>query len=290
MTKAFRPGSLDEAVRVLADPDLGAVPVAGCTDILVVDVATGRRHAAVVDVHRLPELRGIRHDAGLIDVGAGTTFSELRADANVCRLLPILAEAAATVGGWQIQNRATIGGNIANASPAGDSLPVLLALSAELVLAGPAGERVVAYENMHLGYRKTDLRAGELIVRVRIPVPDPRTVQSYKKVGTRAAQAISKVVVAFAARNEGGRLSAVRLAAGSVAPVPVRLFDAERACEGARPDVATADLAAAAAQGAVQPLTDVRSTASYRRWVLGRVVRRMVLDVRGESTTLDSTP
>lgn len=278
MTRAFRPAGLDEALRLLSDPDLGAVPVAGCTDLLVVDVATGRRHAAVVDVHRLDELRGIHRDGEVIDVGAGVTFAELRLDPLVREHLPILAEVAATVGGWQIQNRATLGGNVANASPAGDSLPVLLALGAELVLAGAGGERRIAYDDMHTDYRRTALESGELIVRLRLPIPAPGSVQAFKKVGTRAAQAISKVVVAFAAGREGDRLEGVRIAAGSVAPVPLRLKPAEQACEGRRAVAETADAASEAARDAVRPLSDVRSEADYRSWVLGRVVRRMILD------------
>ncbi|MEM7558609.1 MAG: FAD binding domain-containing protein [Planctomycetota bacterium] len=191
MTRATRPDSLASALAALAEHD--AVPIAGCTDLLVVDTATARTHASVVDVHRLPELRGIRVDGGALDVGAATTFTELRRDANVRAHAPALAAAAATVGGWQIQNRATLGGNIANASPAGDSLPVLLALGAELVLAGAAGERQIPYEEMHVGYRATALAPGELIVRVRLPLASDGMVQRFEKIGTRAAQAISKV-------------------------------------------------------------------------------------------------
>lgn len=278
MTRAFRPGTLVEALRILGDGELAARAIAGCTDLLVVDVATGRRHPAVVDLQRLEELRGIRRAGQWIDVGAAVTFAELRADPEVRRHLPSLAAAAATVGAWQIQNRATLGGNIANASPAGDSLPVLLTLGAELHLADARGERHLPYDEMHVAYRETALRPGELIVRVRFPVPEPGSVQAFEKVGTRAAQAISKVVVAFAAGRDGSRLCDVRLAAGSVAAVPLRLTGAERALEGVVPDEQAADAACDAARAAVTPLDDVRSTAAYRTWVLGRVVRRMVLD------------
>ena len=128
MTRAIRPASLDEAVRALAEP--GAIAVAGCTDLLVVDTAQRRRHDTVVDLLRLPELRGIRVDGDALEIGAATSFTELRHSEEVLRHAPALAAAAATVGGWQIQNRGTLGGNIVNASPAGDSLPVLLALDA----------------------------------------------------------------------------------------------------------------------------------------------------------------
>jgi CO/xanthine dehydrogenase FAD-binding subunit len=277
VTRAYHPGTLAEAVRVLGDPEIGAVPVAGCTDLLVVDYAQRREHPAVVDLLRVPELSGIRRVGDWLDIGAATTFGALRKHVEVREHAPILAEVATTVGAWQIQNRATIGGNIANASPAGDSLPGLLALGAELVLAGPGGERTIAYTEFHTGYRQTALAPGELIARVRVPVPPAGSYQAFRKVGTREAQAISKVVVAVAARREEGNLTEVRIAAGSIAATPVRLVDAERACEGRRADRVTAERAGAAAAGEVQPIDDVRSTADYRRWVLERVVRRLVL-------------
>lgn len=277
MTVAHRPRSLSEALSVLADETV--VPVAGCTDLMVVDRATDRQHAGVCDLSLVPELHGSELKDGWFDFGAATTFSELRENADVVRQFPILHEMCGTIGGWQIQNRGTIGGNIANASPAGDSLPVLLALDAELVLAGADGRRKVRYSEMHRGYKKTKLRKGELIVRVRLPVPRPAMVQRFRKVGTRQAQAISKVVVAFTADLEHGALYNVRLAAGSVADRPVRLKKAEKACEGKPATLATADEIAALARSEVTPIDDVRSTAEYRTHVLGTVVRRMILDV-----------
>jgi carbon-monoxide dehydrogenase medium subunit len=233
----------------------------------------------VLDLTRIPELRGIEFVDGWLDFGAATTFSELRLNEHVVECFPILAEVASTIGGWQIQNRATVGGNIANASPAGDSLPVLLALDAELTLAGVDGQRKVRYSEMHRGYRKTKLRPGELIVRIKLPVPRPHMVQRFRKVGTREAQAISKVVLAFTADIEDGKMFNARLAAGSVAPRPVRLRKAEKACEGLPSNETTADLVAATAAAEVQPIDDVRSTAAYRKHVLERLVRRMILQI-----------
>ncbi|MFQ5426601.1 MAG: FAD binding domain-containing protein [Gaiellales bacterium] len=276
MTRAFRPSSLSEALAVLADFELDALPVAGCTDLMVGEVEPRN----VVDLLCIPELRGIELRDGQIDIGAAVTFSQLRRDPHVQGELPILAEAAATIGGWQIQNRATLGGNIANASPAGDSLPVLLALDAELLLAGPDGERGIPFTDMHTAYRQTALRPGELITRVRIPRPPESCVQRFRKVGTREALAISKVVLAFAAAVSDGVLSHVRLAAGSVAPTPIRLRGAEAVLEGQAPDYALAERAALAARAGASPIDDVRSTARYRSFVLGRVVRRIVLQGR----------
>lgn len=273
MTRAVRPTSLADALAALSEPS--AVAIAGGTDLMVGAELAGV--PAVVDLLRVPELTGIRRTGEGFEIGAATSFSRIRGDRELCAAFPILGQAAATVGGWQIQNRATIGGNIANASPAGDSLPVLLALDAEVVIAGRGGERVVPYRDFHVGYRETALEPGELIVRVRVPLGSSGTVQRFKKVGTRAAQAISKVVVGFVVEVEGGTVKRARVAAGSVAATPVRLSETEGLLAGAMPSAELADRAGERAAAEVTPIDDIRSTAAYRRHVLGRVVRRMVL-------------
>lgn len=279
--KAVTPRSLESAVAALAaDPDL--VPIAGCTDLMVGTLAGGEttlrgRATGVLNLHRIPELSGIRSDGGELDIGAAVTFTELRESADVARACPILAQAAALVGGWQIQNRATIGGNIANASPAGDSLPALLALDARLVVAGPNGLRRIPYDQFHVAYRRTALFPDELIVRIVIPEQPTGTIQRFRKVGTREAQAISKAVVAMTARVERRTIAGIRLAAGSVAPTPIRLRKAEEAAVGATASDLTAARVARAAAAEVEPIDDVRSTAAYRTFALERVVRRMVI-------------
>jgi CO/xanthine dehydrogenase FAD-binding subunit len=273
---ALRPRSLDEVVRHLeSDPAL--VPIAGCTDLMVRGPEALHRLDRVIDLLGIPELRGIREIDGALEIGAATTFSEIRSSAMVQAAFPALVEAAGQVGGWQIQNRATLGGNMANASPAGDSLPVLLALDAVVVVAGRQGQREIPYSQFHTDYRKTALEPGEIIVHVRLPWLPPGSVQSFRKVGTREAQAISKVVVALVGRIENNRIAELRLAAGSVAPIPVRLRAAEDATRGLPPGAEAANLAGSIAAQEVQPIDDVRSTAEYRRYVLERVVRRMVL-------------
>ena len=276
MTAALRPRSLDEAVRHLQeDPTL--VPTAGCTDLMVRGPEALHQMDRVIDLLGVPELRGIREVDGGLEIGATTSFSEIRSSAAVRAAFPILAEAAALVGGWQIQNRATLGGNMANASPAGDSLPVLLALDAVVVAAGSDGLREIPYAGFHAGYRKTALRPGEIVARVRLPYLPAGAVQAFRKVGTREAQSISKVVVALTGRIEDGKISEIRLAAGSVAATPVRLRSAEEAVRRMPPGPEAADRAGRAAADAVSPIDDVRSTADYRRFALERVVRRMVL-------------
>ncbi|MFL6200337.1 MAG: FAD binding domain-containing protein [Thermoanaerobaculia bacterium] len=273
-----QPHSLEEAVRYL-DGDPGLVPAAGCTDLMVRGVEALHRMDRVIDLLGVPELRGIQEIENGLEIGATTAFSEIRRSAAVRSLFPALADAAGQIGGWQIQNRATLGGNLANASPAGDSLPLLLALDATVVLASVRGLREIPYDGFHAGYRKTALQPGEIVVRIRLPLPPAGTVQAFRKVGTREAQAISKVVVAMAGRIEDGRIADLRLAAGSVAPTPIRLRAAEDAVRGQAPGPEAADIAGREAAGAVTPIDDVRSTAEYRRFALERVVRRMVLEL-----------
>jgi CO/xanthine dehydrogenase FAD-binding subunit len=238
----------------------------------------------VLDLLEIAELRGIREVDGGVEIGATTTFTEIGRSSAIRATFPALAEAAKQIGGWQIQNRATLGGNMANASPAGDSLPVLLALDAVVIAAGARGLREIPYTEFHTGYRKTALQSGEIVARVRIPVPSDGTVQSFRKVGTREAQAISKVVVAMTGRIANGRIAELRLAAGSVAPTPVRLRAAEDAAHGLAAGPEAADLVGRAAAGEVEPIDDVRSTSDYRRYALERVVRRMILGMNGQET------
>jgi xanthine dehydrogenase small subunit len=277
---ALRPQSLDEAVRHL-EGDPGLVPVAGCTDLMVRGPEALHRMDRVIDLLGIPELHGIYEVDGGLEIGAATTFTKIRNSALIRAAFPSLVDAAGQVGGWQIQNRATLGGNLANASPAGDSLPVLLALDAVVIAAGRQGLREIPYSAFHTGYRKTALTQGEIIVRIRLPHLPEGSVQVFRKVGTREAQAISKVVVALAGRVADGRITDLHLAAGSVAAVPVRLRAAEEAVRGLAPGEEAADRAGREAAGEVQPIDDVRSTAEYRRFALERVVRRMVLALGG---------
>lgn len=273
---AVTPRSLDEAIRHLSEhPELR--PVAGCTDLLVADPQEIASLPGVLNLLSVPELRGIRWVGETLEVGATTTFSEIGAARTVQQNFPSLAAAATQIGGWQIQNRATLGGNMANASPAGDSLPVLLALDAAVVLVGPLGERTMAYSEFHVGYRETAIRPGEIIGRIRLPRPRPDTVQLFRKIGTREAHAISKIVVALSARVDGDQIVEYRLAAGSVAPVPVRLSLVEEAILSRQLNAETAEEAGRLAADSVEPIDDVRSTAAYRRFALARVVRRLTL-------------
>ena len=274
MTRAIRASKLSELLREVAE---GALPVAGCTDVMVVDQISGQHAKRVVDLSSVPELRGISADGAFLDIGAAESFRSIASHPRVQQHAPALAAAARTIGSWQIQNRATLGGNIANASPAGDSLPVLLALDARIVVAGRDGFRSIPHDEMHLGYRRTALHPSEVIVRVQLPLPSPR-IQLYRKIGTRQAQAISKVVLALGANLQGGSIASLRIGAGSVAPTPMRLREAEAAALSKTPRAGAAE-AAAAAGAEISPQDDLRSTARYRRHVLESVLRRMILSL-----------
>jgi CO/xanthine dehydrogenase FAD-binding subunit len=274
------PRRLSDAYALLADAPWR--PVAGGTDLLVqITGELGPPPDRALDIWGLEELRGIGVADGWLTLGALTTYTAIRRSSAVREHLPALAEAAATIGAIQIQNRGTIGGNIVNASPAGDSLPILLATDAVIVLGGPRGEREVEVGAFFTGYRRTARADDELVLRVRIPLPAGRQVR-FRKVGTRRAQAISKVVIAMAWRPDGdGCWRDVRVALGSVAERPIRSGAAEAALVGALPTRETADRAAAAVAAEIKPIDDVRSTAVYRRAVTARVLHRLVRDAGG---------
>ena len=273
------PSTLADAYGLLAAGSYR--PIAGGTDLMVqITGELGEPPERVVDLWRLDELRGIRADAGELVIGALETYIAIRASPLVASELPALADAAATIGAAQIQNRGTIGGNVINASPAGDTLPVLLATDARLELGSARGERSVAAADFWTAYRVTARREDELLLRIRIPLPAGRQVR-FRKVGTRRAQAISKVVMALSWREDGGVWRDVRLALGSVAATPVRARETERVLEGSAPRQTTADHAAAVLAREIQPIDDVRSTAEYRRTVSANVLHRLLRDAGG---------
>ncbi len=260
-----------------------ARPIAGGTDLMVALTGElGDPPERVVDLWRLDELRGISLDGAAVVVGALTTYTEIRRS-PICREhLPALVEAAATIGAAQIQNRGTIGGNVVNASPAGDTLPVLLALDASFECGSLRGERAVPAASFWPAYRQTALRPDELLLRMRIPLVAGRETR-FRKVGTRRAQSISKVVLAlsYIAAAASGRWTDVRLALGSVAPTPIRAHATEQALEGKSPTPDAADRAAETLAGELHPIDDVRSTAEYRRLVAARVLHRLIREAGG---------
>ena len=276
------PRDLPAAYAVLASgsADAPVKPVAGGTDLMVsLTGELARPPASVVDLWAIEALRGIAIDGDALTLGALTTYTDVRRSALCREHVPALVEAAATIGAAQIQNRGTLGGNIANASPAGDTLPVLLAADAVIVVGSERGERDVPAAEFWTGYRETALAHDELIVRIRLPLAAEREMR-FRKVGTRRAQAISKVVIAVAWQGDGSWRD-VRVALGSVAATPVRAAATEAALEDRRPTPETADAAAETLAGELAPIDDVRSTAEYRRLVAARVLHRIVRDAGG---------
>lgn len=238
------------------------MPIAGATDVYVALNFGTLAPRRFVDIWDVDELRDVSMRGDTLVIGALASYTSLIRSPLVARHLPMLAEAARQVGGVQIQNRGTLGGNVANASPAGDSLPVLAAVDAVIVLRSAEGERRVPITDFYTGYRATVMRRDELIVAIEVPPVEGK--QWFRKVGTRAAQAISKVVVA------GVRSAPPRLAFGSVAPVVVRVRETERAlAAGAGLDEAAKIMAIE-----IAPIDDIRSTAEYRMRVSINLMRR----------------
>ena len=260
-----RPRHLAHALRLLNDSlrDERLVPLAGGTDLFVYLHAGTQAGSRYLDLSPLAELRAIRAGKGGLRVGALATFDAI-ARHRACADWPMLPQAARVVGAAQIQNRATIGGNIANASPAGDSLPVLLAYDAVVHVASVRGERAIAFSDLYTGYRRLAMEPDELIVAVTLPPLRAGSRELFRKVGTRAAQSISKVVFAGLVRFGRGTVEHLRLAWGSVAPTPVRAVAAERALTGGRPSHAAAAAALAALAGDIAPIDDIRSERDYR--------------------------
>jgi CO/xanthine dehydrogenase FAD-binding subunit len=273
------------AALAAAPADAPAQPIAGGTDLMVALTGElGEPPASVVDLWAIDALRGITIDGGALTLGALTTYTEVRRSPLCREHVPALVDAAATIGAAQIQNRGTLGGNIANASPAGDTLPVLLAADAVFVLGSVRGEREVPAAEFWTAYRRTALARDELVLRIRIPLAANRDMR-FRKVGTRRAQSISKVVLAAAWRSvpggPGGAWRDVRVALGSVAATPIRARATEAVLEGRAPTPETADLAAETLAGELTPIDDVRSTAEYRRLVAARVLHRIVREAGG---------
>jgi CO/xanthine dehydrogenase FAD-binding subunit len=266
------PASLQEAVKLLAEQPKEWLPIAGGTDVMVQYAAGTLGARKLLSIWNLPELRRIEALPQEVRIGASCPYTGLRENEIVAREFPLLARAASWTGGVANQNRGTLGGNIVNASPAADSLPALLAYDAELILISVRGERRAAYRDFHTGYKQMNLAADELIRAICLPRKFSGYVSHARKVGARNAQAISKVCIAALGRMENGAVADVRIALGSVAPVPIRLSETERILPGKRLDAATIALARKTAVAETRPIDDIRSTARYRAAVVSNLI------------------
>ena len=265
--KWLSPSSMAETVSTLAREPGVWKPFAGGTDLMVLLEAGKLTHKNYVNIWNLIELRGIEVTDAYVDVGALVTYTEIQAHPVLKAEFPMLCQAASETGGLAIQNRGTLGGNIVNASPAADSPPALLVYGAELELLSSAGSRRVPYHQFHTGYKQMLIRPDELLARIRLPRTTQQVTHYYRKVGTRKAQAISKVCFAAFAETNDGQLTEIRLALGSVAPIPIRCVSTEDSLRGRR--VAEllqpgSNLPETLLAREIAPIDDIRSTANYR--------------------------
>ncbi len=278
------PRTLPAVLSLLAQAPGTWLPIAGGTDVMVQYSAGNLRTRKLVSIWNLPELRQIEIFNDEIQIGAGCTYTDLRQHEIIDREFQLLTSAAQWTGGIANQNRGTIGGNIVNASPAADSLPALLVYEAELLLVSARGERRVPYGSFHIDYRKTQLAADELIRAICVK----RRYSGYhahaRKVGARNAQAISKVCLAALGWLRNGVVEDIRLAMGSVAPVPLRLTETERVVKGKVIDAQLLQVARTAAASEVRPIDDIRSTARYRAAVAGNLVGELLEQLSADST------
>jgi CO/xanthine dehydrogenase FAD-binding subunit len=259
------PRDLVSALQIMAQEPGACKPLAGGTDLMVLLEAGKLPHRKFVSIWKLAELRGIVVTPEEVTLGALTTYSEVRQHPIVSKEFPLLARAASETGSVATQNRGTLGGNIANASPAADSPPALLVYDAELELISTTGSRRVPYYGFWSGYRQIDLRQDEIIRAIRLRRPAMPGKQYYRKVGTRKAQAISKVCFAGAAQLQEGRILDIRIAMGSVAPVVLRAVKTEEALRGERVTPATVQRAQEILGAEITPIDDMRSSEWYRR-------------------------
>lgn len=266
----FSPRTCDEVLRIWASvPD--ARLLAGGTDVLV-RLKDALAWPPLIDLSHVDELRGISCDDGVVRIGACTTYTELERDPLIARHAGVLAEAAREVGSPAIRNRGTLAGNLANASPAGDTIPALYALEAELELLSSAGLRIVSVTAFFQGPGRTILPPHEFIRAVRIPVRHG-WCGAFERLGQRAALAISKVSAAVCVRMENGVVREARIALGAVAPTVVRAAEAEQHLCGAQLTDAACERAGEAAARAASPISDIRSDAAYRRAMCAVLVR-----------------
>ena len=276
------PENLQAVLSLMAGEPAQWLPIAGGTDVMVLYSAGKLSNRRLVNIWNIPELRQIEVSPDRIRIGAACTYSSLRKHEVVAREFPLVAKAASWTGGIANQNRGTLGGNIANASPAADSLPALLVYEAELTLISVRGERRMAYGDFHTAYKKTALAADELIRDISLPRRYTGYFSHARKVGARNAQAISKVCLAGLGQLSNGAIRDLRLAMGSVAPVPLRLKETERLIAGKEIDAALIEEAKTSTMKEIRPIDDIRSNARYRAAVAGNLVAEFLEKLAAE--------
>ncbi len=258
------PASLADALAVLANEPGRWKPFAGGTDLMVLLESGNLKHRNYINIWQLDELREINVTGDLITLGALTTYTDVQANQIIRTEFPMLCQAASETGGLAIQNRGTLGGNIINASPAADSPPALLAYDAEIELMSRSSSRWIPYHGFHTGYKQMAINPDELLTKIRLPRKTANSYHYYRKVGTRKAQAISKVCLAALGQTVDKEITDLRIVFGSVAPIVIRCVKIEDALRGQVLGNQTTDLARESLINEIKPIDDIRSTASYR--------------------------
>jgi CO/xanthine dehydrogenase FAD-binding subunit len=273
------PKDLAAALDLLARDPGPWKPFAGGTDLMVLLEAGKLPHRRFISLWHLRELRGIEETPENVTLGALTTYTAVQRNATLQKEFPLLCRAAAETGGIATQNRGTLAGNIANASPAADSPPALLVYDAEIELISARGSRWAPYHGFHTGYKAMILRHDELIGRIRLPRTKLDWKQHYHKVGTRRAQAISKVCLAAAARVAGGRIQDIRIALGSVAPTVLRCVKTESMLRDHKPEAEAIRAAQQQLAKEIAPIDDMRSSTRYRLRVAQNLLEEFLREV-----------
>ncbi|MFN2530169.1 MAG: xanthine dehydrogenase family protein subunit M [Pyrinomonadaceae bacterium] len=258
------PATLADAIALLGNEPGVWKPFAGGTDLMVLLEAGKLPHLNYLNITQLRELQGIEATDEWLTIGALTTYTDIQNNGVLQEEFPMLCQAASETGGLAIQNRGTLGGNIINASPAADSPPALLAYDAQIELTSINGSRWIDYSSFHIGYKQMMIAREELLTRIRTPRPSRPQIHYYRKVGTRKAQAISKVCLAATATVVARQIKTVRIAFGSVAPIPLRCFKTESVIRGAAVDNNVVAAAKAELAREMSPIDDIRSTKQYR--------------------------
>ena len=258
------PNSLSETLDLFAQNNGNWKPFAGGTDLMVLLEAGKLPHKNYINIWPLDELRGIEVGSDYVTLGALTTYTQVQEHPLLQKEFPMLCQAARETGGIAIQNRGTLGGNIVNASPAADSPPALLSYDGELELISKSGQRRVQYADFHQGYKQMEIRPDELLKAIRLPRYSQQLTHYYRKVGTRKAQAISKVCFAAVAGMNDERVSHIRIALGSIAPIPLRCRQTEAALINQPIDDDVVAKAVQTLAAEISPIDDVRSTKNYR--------------------------
>jgi len=273
MTQIAVPKSLQEALELLAAKN-PPQPLAGGTDLLVLRKDEPDRFASFVLLENVRELRGIHKQDNRIRIGSGTTHAEIERNAILANYAPILCSAASHIGSVQIRNRGTIGGNIVNASPAGDLIAPLIALDAVTELQSVRQKREVSLREFFHGPGETVLQPQELLIAVHFSVPDARERGAFVKLGPRRAVACSKVMVAVQGLLHHDTVEWIRIAVGAVAPTVIRASSTEALLQGKKLSGKIVKEAGEMIRHEISPITDIRSTADYRRHVTGVLLQR----------------